>query len=465
MTDTLVRRERVSALPAANGAKPLPAMALANIEAEQAVLGAVLLDPSLHPNVAEILQPADFTILFNGFVWYAFDKLMERNVGIDLISVSDELEKVKDLKGVDFATRLTDLMAACPDPMHAEHYARKVRDAATLIRVHRAAAKMQALVEDKARDSTVDELIDECNKVLFLATDQNTSNKDTRADAIISRYFDMVESGMSGKVPPGVPSGFQELDVLIPGFARGEVTVIGGGEGMGKTSWLLTVIRAVSKQYGLTVAHFSLEMTQDEVIRIMIAMETGIPKDALKSFSLTDLQWRQFVAATGHISAWPMHVIDEYPALTPIQLRRRLRKLIKDEPIHLVTIDGLWLMEPTDPSRDGRPRDVGNIMRDLNEIARDFDVPVLVAHQYNGEQWNRQDKRPKLIDLAESSGVRRNAQVVLGLYRDSYYGINAPVDVTELHILKDRNGRAQGRKIDLLYDFDRTMFRDVGGNR
>jgi len=465
MTDKLARRERVSTF-ATNGMKPPPdIMTLANIDAEEAVLGAILLEPSLHPNVAEILQPADFTILFNGFVWYAFDKLAERNVGIDLLSVSDELEKVKDLKGVDFATRLTELMAACPDPMHAEHYARKVRDAATLIRVHRAAAKMQALVEDKTHNMTVDELIDECNKILFLATDQDTSNKDTRADAIISRYFDVVEKGMQGKTPPGVPSGFQELDMLIPGFARGEVTVIGGGEGMGKTSWLLTVIRAVSKQYGLTVAHFSLEMTQDEVMRIMIAMETGIPKDALKSFSLTDLQWRQFVAATGHIAAWPMHIIDEYPALTPIQLRRRLRKLVKDEPIHLVTIDGLWLMEPTNPSRDGRPRDVGNIMRDLNEIARDFDVPVVVAHQYNGEQWNRRDKRPKLIDLAESSGVRRNAQVILGLYRDSYYSIDTPVDVTELHILKDRNGRAQGRKIDLLYDFDRAMFRDIGGTR
>lgn len=459
----LAKRERVSA-PTVNGAKAPTVMdTLANVDAEMALIGSVLLEASVHATVAEMVQPADFFLLFNGMVWYAFDQLMERNEPIDALAVADELTKYKGLENVDLARRLTDFMAACPDPLNAEQYARKVRDAATLMRMHKAAAKMQEVVADRTNRLTVDEKIDECNRLLFAATDQNTSNTDTRADALIKRFFDVVEQGREGKLPPGVPSGFGELDMLIPGFARGEVTILGGGEGMGKTTCLLSVVRAVSKVYGLTVAHFSLEMTQDEVVRNFMTMETAIPKDILKGFSLTDNQWRAFVASTGQIASWPFHVIDEYPSLTPIQLRRRLRKMVKDEPVHLVTIDGLWLMEPTEPSRDGRPRDVGNIMRDLNEVARDFNVPIVISHQYNGEQYNRQDKRPKLVDLAESAGVRRNAQVILALYRDAYYGVTSPVDVTEVHILKDRNGRAQGRKVDLLFDRDYNLFKSTGG--
>lgn len=458
----LVKRERVSAPAAVSGKTPSPVDALANLDAEMALIGAVLLDPSVHASVAELAQPGDFYLLFHGYVWYAFDQIIERNDAIDPLSVADELAKLKGLDQVNLPARLTELMTACPDPLNAEQYARRVREAATLIRMHRAAAKMQEMVIDRGNKLTVDEKIDECNRLLFAATDQNSTSVDTRADAIIRRYFDVVMEGREGRAAAGVPTGFTEIDELTTALTRGEVALLGGGEGMGKTSLMLSMLRHVVRDFGLTAVHFSLEMMQDEVMRRFMAMETGIPKDILKAFSLTDVQWQRFVAASGAIADWPLHVVDEYPALTPIQLRRRLRKITKDEPVHLVTIDGLWLMEPTEPSRDGRPRDVGLIMRDLNQIARDFNLPILISHQYNGEQYNRQNKRPAMKDFAESAGVRRNAQVMMAMYRDSYYGIDALADVTELHILKDRNGRAQGRKVDLVYDMTYDCFKDAG---
>jgi replicative DNA helicase len=458
----LVKRERVSA-PATNGTKtPSPLDALAKVDAEMALIGAVLLDPTVHASVAELAQPGDFFLLFHGYVWYAFDQIIERNEAIDPLSVADELAKLKGLDQVNIPARLTELMTACPDPLNAEQYARRVREAATLIRMHNAAAKMQEVVIDRASKRTVDEKIDECNRLLFAATDQNVTNADTRADAIIRRYFDAVMEGREGRALAGVPTGFRSMDELTMTLTRGEVTVVGGGEGMGKTSLMLSVLHNVVKDFKLTAVHFSLEMMQDEVMRRFMAMETSIPKDTLKAFTLTDIQWSRFVSATEVIAGWPLHIVDEYPSLTPIQLRRRLRKITKDEEVHLVTIDGLWLMEPSEPSGDGRPRDVFLIMRDLNEIARDFSVPIFISHQFNGEQYNRQNKRPVMKDFAESAGVRRNAQVMIGLYRDSYYGIDALADVTEAHFVKDRNGGAQGRKVDLAYDLTRDRFKDIG---
>lgn len=448
------KRQRVSM----NGAAPLY-QKLAAADVEDAVLGAVLLDPSLYPSIAEILQPADFFLLFNGYVWYAFDQLAARNEAIDVLTVANELDKRRELAGTDLEGRLSAVMGKCPDPNNAETYAHTVREAATKIRIFNAAHQMQTAMLERL-DVSLDELVDECNRLLFAATDQQAPNNDTSMKAIIAKYFGIVDDGLQNKIVPGVPTGFRSIDHLLKNLARKEVVVVAGAEGMGKTSLLLSILRNVSKVFGMTTAMFTLEMTQDEITRILMAMETGIPKDQLKAFDLSEIEWRQFVSAAAQLESWPMHVIDEYPMLTPIQLRRRLRKLMSQEHIDLVVVDGLWLMEPTDAEKD-RPRAVSVIMRDLNKIARDFDVPILIAHQYNGEAHKRQDKRPMMFDLAESAGVRRNAQVILGMYRDSYYGITGIQDVTELHILKDRNGRAQGKRVDIGYDYYHACFREL----
>jgi replicative DNA helicase len=263
---------------------------------------------------------------------------------------------------------------------------------------------------------------------------------------------------------PGLPTGYQQLDHLHGGAARGEVVVVGGGEGMGKTTFMLNIVRNAAI-LGLRVAIFTLEMMRKEIGLNFSAMEAAIPKATLKNFALDEAQWSRFVKASGIIAGWGIDIIDEYPSLTPIQLRRRLRKLRLTKGIDIVLVDGLWLMEDSDSKVTERPRAVGNIMRDLVQIARDFNVALYITHQYNGDAWGRRedDKRPKLHDFAESAGVRRNAQVIWGLYRDDYYGIESLAKTTELHILKDRNGSgAQGQVIDFSFDTYRTLFQEIG---
>ncbi len=431
---------------------------LAAADAEAALLGAVLRDAKVYASVSELLQPADFFLLWHGFVWYAFEQIAGRGAVIDLVSVSDELEAQKQL-GADGTHRLAMLAGGTPSAYSAETYARIVRDAAMRLRVVRAAGAMVDAAFDRQKYRDAEAFIDACNQVLFEATDQVIQRESTQLNAIVERYFEEAESAYTSGTRRGISSGFGNLDELLRGAVAGELTVVAGAEGMGKTTFVLGLARNMAKA-GKGVAIFTLEMAKEEITRIFIGMESGLPKRALKAFDFTAEQWTKFVAGAGVFGSWNVQVIDEFPSLTPIQLRRRLRTLVQaqGERVDAVIIDGLWLMEDTFGAQE-RHEAVRNITRDLIQVARDFNVPIYITHQYNGDAYKRNEKRPQLHDLAESAGVRRNAQVVLGLYRDSYYNVQNFRDVTELHILKDRNGSgAQGRHIDFLFDSDHNLF-------
>lgn len=431
---------------------------LAATEAEAALLGAVLRDEKVYASVSELLQPADFFMLWHGWVWYAFDQITARGAQIDLVSVSDELE-VQKMLGDDGVHRLSMLAAQVPDSASVGTYAQIVRDCATRLRVVKAAGAMVDAAFDRQKFRDQETFIDECNQLLFAATDQVIQRESTDINAIIDSYFAVAENAFTSGVKRGIPSGFGNLDELLRGAVAGELTVVAGAEGMGKTTLMLGLARNMAKA-GYGVAIFTLEMSKEEISRIFVSMESGLNKRALKALDFSPAQWSQFVAGAGAFKAWRTHIIDDFPSLTPIQLRRRLRTLTQaqKEQIDAVIIDGLWLMEDSVPGKE-RHEAVRNITRDLIQVARDFSVPIYITHQYNGDAWKRNEKRPQLHDLAESAGVRRNAQVILGLYRDSYYDSRRTNDATELHILKDRNGSgAQGGHIDFVFDTARSLF-------
>jgi replicative DNA helicase len=461
--NAITKRKRVSGtiinLPTNEG-RAITGDQLAAHGAERAIVGAVLREPSVFASTSEVLQPADFYNLFYGYCWYAFEQIVNRGEEIDLVTLADELDRCGKWNGDTDMARLTDMITEAPSASNAEAYARQVREAATRLRVLAALDSMREQMVD--RQIPIDRGIDECNRLLFEATDQQLHDNDSSMAAVMAEYFGLVEEGYNAGVSPGLPTGYKKLDELHGGAARGEVVVIGGGEGMGKTTFSLCIARAAAL-LGLRVAIFTLEMTKIEIARIFTTIETGIPKITLKKFDFSQHQWSLFVQASERIRQWGIHIIDEYTALTPIQLRRRLRKMMLETGVDIVLIDGLWLMEDSSGEPD-RPRAVGNIMRDLNEIARDFNVALYITHQYNAQPHERgkDDKRPKMHDFAESAGVRRNAQVMWGLYRDSYYGIESPVDLTELHILKDRNGSgAQGKAVEFTFDVSRSLFKEA----
>lgn len=432
-------------------------MKLADERNEQAVIGAVLQHPEVYPSVSEIIQAADFFFLRNGFIWHAIDTLSGRGESLDILSVSGFMETLENspLKGNELDALLTDMMASCPDWHNAEEYARRVFNVSLRIRMIRASKDIEATALDKT--ITIDEVINRGDSLLYAATNR-VIEKPSGIKTATGAYYDKVERMLTEGRSIGTPYGFSELDKLVGGAYPGEVTVVAGSEGMGKTTWMLSTIRNQIKN-GNRIALFTLEMTQEEITRNFIAMESGLYKDNLKAFKLAPPDWTKFVEASGVIGGWSLDVVDEFPTLSPVQLRRKLRKMLMSEPIDVLFIDGLWLMQASEPT-DDRPKDVFTIMRDLNIIARDFDIPIIIAHQYNADASKRGDKKPTIYDLAESAGVRRNAQVVIGLYRESYYDPNSVNTVTEGYILKDRNGRAQGKNAPFGYNEQYSRFEE-----
>ena len=468
MTATDSKRKRVSGqiikLPVASD-QLVHFKDIVNDDAEKAVLGAVLRDPAVYATVSEVLQPGDFHLLRHGYVWHAYDRITARGEQIDMITVADELDSLnyKPDTGEQVSWWLAQLASTADRVESAETYARIVRDTATRLRILAAADTMKLAALDRQKFSSIDAVIDESNRLLFEATDQQLKRDDTSMSAVIGAYMDQVERSRNGELVRGISYGYANVDDLLKAAVPGEITVIAGGEGMGKTTFCLGGVRNLAK-HAANVVVFTLEMMQQEIAQIFVSMETGIAKRALKVYDLTDAQFAEFVKASGIVGNWNVHVVDEFPTLTPLQERRRLRTMIQAQrvDVDLVVIDGLWLMEYVD--QDGkiepdRPKAVGNILRDLVQIGRDFNVPIWITHQYNGQAWSRQNKRPVMYDLAESAGVRRNAQVIIGLYRDSYYGIEDGNDRTEAHVLKDRNGSgAQGQAVDFKFDPTHNLF-------
>jgi len=237
--------------------------------------------------------------------------------------------------------------------------------------------------------------------------------------------------------------------------------VLAGAAGMGKTTLALSMATNVVKAGG-RVAFFSLEMSQAEVMRILVSMQTGVHIDTLKNHRFTTDQWQKVVDVMPQIQALPLHIIDEFQTLTPTQLRQKTRRLMIDAPVDLVVIDGLWIMQPDNEHRK-RNEAVAEIMRGLTSIAspNGLDVPILITHQYRRN--DRQDKRPVLTDLAESAAVERDSQVILAMHRESYYDLDGynMDEPTSLYVLKRRNGGGRGQSVRLTFDRQRALYREV----
>jgi replicative DNA helicase len=440
------KRDRVTAINPALEAWQ-ERLSLAESASEAACISAVLHKPELFPTLRDILQPGDFIDGQHAYTWHAIDLIYED--GVDIIAIAAKLHEL-DPQSFDTDTmvaKLAELAGTPPNLNAVEQHAKRVRDAATRLRILKAMELIRGVATDKQLD--MDNVVDQSNKLLFDATDQRVGENHTHMVHVAGEYMEEVFKLSENGQALGVLTGFSGLDTHLAGLQPGEVTVLGGSEGMGKTTFMLSIIRNVVKNNG-KVALFSLEMLQREIARLFVAMESGVYKDVLKRGVLNDSELKQFANAIGTISEWPVNIIDEYPTLNPLQLRRRLRKLLATETIDLVVIDGMWLMDASEGTNE-RYRDVATIMRDLNTIAKDFFLPILISHQYNGKVWERKDKKPRLDDFAESAGVRRNAQVMIGLYREKYYGTEPDHDVTEAHILKDRSGGTQGECAYFVY--------------
>jgi len=408
------------------------------VEAEEAVLGCVLINPDAYFEVAAFLKPEDFYLHKNRWVWDAFVNLHEQRLPIDLITVSEELERRSQLAEAGGAAYLTQLINAVPTSLHAEAYGRLVEREALRRRLIDAATQVARLAYEEGRD--ISEVVNEAEAAVFAVSERRANKELAPIKEAISAYYDRIKYLFEHRDELlGVPTGFIDLDKLLGGLQQSDLLIIAGRPGSGKTGLMLNVAKNAAMVYKKHVAVFSLEMSNDQLVQRLISQETGIDSQRLRLGDIHDHEWPLFVQAANVLSDAQIF-LDDTPALTPNQLRSKCRRLDQEYGLDLVIVDYLQLMQG-DIRSDNRVQEVSGISRGLKQLARELNVPVLAGAQLSRAVEQRQDKRPVLSDLRESGSLEQDSDIVMFIHRpDMYNTEGAKTNIADIIVAKHRNG-------------------------
>jgi len=378
---------------------PPDRMAPHSVEAEEAVLGSILINPEALFDVASFLQPDDFFIVRNSWVYEAMLHLQQRDEQIDYLTVVEELRNQSQLEEIGGAAYITYLINHTPSSIYAEAYGRIVERAAIRRRMLNAASEIAQLAHEEGAD--INEVVDRAEAALFAVTERRLRKELVPIDVAISEYFDRIEMLYEQQgTALGVPTGFDDLDNLLGGLQKSDLVIVAGRPGMGKTSWLLSAALNAARRKS-RVAIFSMEMSNEQIVQRLISSETGISTHSLRIGQLDEREWALFVEATGNLSNLRIY-LDDTPALSPLQMRTKCRRLYSEFGLDLVLVDYLQLMIGGLGRNDNRVQEISFISRNLKQVARELNVPVLAAAQLSRAVEQRQDKRPQLSDLRES---------------------------------------------------------------
>lgn len=433
-------------------------IAPSNIEAEQAVLGSVLLDPSALPAVVPLLSPDDFFRPSHRKIYTVVIDLFRRGEVVDYLTVTSELDRAGDLDAVGGGAYLTELVERTPVAQYAEQYAQLVERSSILRRLIDAAGKIAQLAWDDEAE-TVEETIDQAESALFEALKDRQRRDLLSLREVLDAYFEKIEEIQADRESQlGTPTGFVDLDRLLGGLQPADLCIFAGRPGMGKTSWLLTVAGQLAVEQNLTVAVFSLEMSSEQLAQRLLSSRTGISTKDLRLGQIRDDELELLMRAIGELASAPLY-IDDTPGITPFDLRAKVRRLSAERGIDLVVVDYLQLMSGGNRS-ENRVQEIGFISRSLKALARELRVPVIAASQLSRAVESRADRRPQLSDLRESGSIEQDADMVLFLYRDEVY--NEDTDkrgLAEVAVAKHRHGPTG--VVELVFIPHETRFADL----
>jgi replicative DNA helicase len=416
----------------------------------------VLINPNSFLTVASFLKADDFYLLRHSYVWQAMQRLHERKEPIDNITLGKELEDLGMLNEVGGHAFITQLISNTPTSVHAEVYGRLVERAAIRRKLIRASDEIRALALNE--EMTIESVTTEAELKLFDVTDNQLKREFVSMNDAVNEYFDRIEHLMQSSTESiGLPSGFRDLDALLGGFQKSDLLIFAGRPGMGKSSFLLSAAVNAAR-IGGRIAIFTMEMGVDQLTQRMISMETGIASQKLRLGQLNPNEYSRFVEAAGRVSRFPIY-IDDTPALNPIQMRTKCRRLQHEHGIDLVIVDYMQLMNAGGQYQNNRVQEISYISRAMKELARELKVPVFSAAQLSRAVEQRQDKRPVLSDLRESGSIEQDADIVMFLYRDSVYNEATEFpNQAEIIVSKHRNGPTG--TISLYFDKSVTKFID-----
>ena len=410
-----------------------------NLEAEEAVLGALLIDPDAILPVATFLRASDFHVQRHGSIYQAMLDLHERHQPADLVTLTDELERCDQLAAVGGSALLTSLINATPTSIHVEYYARIVERTAILRRLIDAAGQIAKLAYRDVDD--VGEVVDQAESIIFGVSEKRVTRDLVPIRQVLDEYYDRIEylSQHQGEII-GIPTGLVDLDKLLGGFQRSDLIIIAGRPGMGKTSLALSIALHAARKWQKRVGVFSLEMSSEQVVQRMISAETGIDSQRLRLGDIREDEWPVFVQATSLLSDTQIY-IDDTPSLSALEMRTKARRVHAEFGLDLLIVDYLQLMRGEFRSDGNRVQEISYISRSLKSLARELNIPLVALSQLSRAVESRHDKRPMLSDLRESGSIEQDADVVAFVYRDVEYNPDTEFpNIAEIRVSKHRSG-------------------------
>jgi replicative DNA helicase len=409
-----------------------------NVEAEEAVLGSLLIDPEAIFRVSPFLKPDDFYIVKNGWIYDVILTLHERRQPADFVTVCDELENRDQLEEVGGAAYIASLINSVPTAIHVEAYGHIVERTALRRKLISAAGQIAGFAYEE--EQNVDEVIDRSEAVLFSISQRRAARDLVPVKQVLADYYDRIAYLYEHRGEPlGIPTGFIDLDRLLGGLQRSDLIIIAARPGVGKTSMLLAMALTASRKYKQKVAIFSLEMSNEQLVQRLMSSETGIDSQRLRLGDLQETEWPKFVEAAGRLSD-TMLFIDDTPGISALQLRTKARRLHAEYGLDLILVDYLQLMSG-DYRSENRVQEISQISRALKGLARELNLPVLAASQLSRAVEQRHDKRPILSDLRESGSIEQDADVVMFIYRDELYNPETEFqNIADILVAKHRHG-------------------------
>ncbi|MCR6098504.1 replicative DNA helicase [Salipaludibacillus agaradhaerens] len=410
-----------------------------NIEAEQAVLGAIFLEDQALITASERLIPEDFYRVAHQRIYSVMLELSSKSEPVDLVTVTSELETKNWLEETGGVSYLSDLANAVPTAANISYYSQIVEEKSLLRKLIRVATNIAT--EGYAADEDVEAILSDAEKAILEVAQKRSAGEFADIKEVLIEAFDKIEmlQHTAGEVT-GIPTGFTELDRITAGFQRNDLVIVAARPSVGKTAFALNISQNVATKTDENVAIFSLEMGADQLVMRMLCAEGNIDAQRLRTGRLEDEDWQRLTMAMGSLSKAGIY-IDDTPGIKVKDIRAKCRKLKKERGLGMIMIDYLQLIQGDSRSGEGRQQEVSEISRELKGLARELELPVIALSQLSRGVESRQDKRPMMSDIRESGSIEQDADIVAFLYRDDYYDQESEnKDIIEIIIAKQRNG-------------------------
>ena len=410
-----------------------------NIEVEQSILSAILIQNNTLPEVLELLSEKDFYREAHRKIFAAMVDLFERSEPTDLITLTNVLKEQGQLEAIGGASYLAELVDTVPMATNASHYARIIREKATLrALIERAASITTRCFEDRGN---VEELLDFAERSIFDISENKIRPAFHALADILTDTYKAVEDAYENKVlVTGVPTGFSRLDQTTSGLQPGDLVIIAGRPSMGKTALALNIAQNASIQTGMPIGIFSLEMSKEQLSLRMLSSEARVNSSHMRGGYLSESDLARINRAAGALYDLSIY-IDDSPAISALEIRAKARRMMMEKGLGLIIVDYLQLMRGR-ASAERRDLEISEISRSLKALAKEINVPVVALSQLNRKVEDRSNKRPVLSDLRESGAIEQDADVIMFIYRDEVYNKKEgePDRTAEINVAKQRNG-------------------------